>query len=68
MIEPLLAKEAAEHALEGAAMKLLELYDLIGLQPEMILEASKRVPSQECCTLAAVSGDPGASDMLTGLL
>jgi len=36
MIEPLLAKEAAEHALEGAAMKLLELYDLIGLQPEMI--------------------------------
>ena len=39
-----------------------------GLQPETILEASERVPSQECHTPAAVSEDPGASDMLTGLL
>ena len=39
-----------------------------GLQPETILEASKRVPSQECHTPAAVSEDPGAPEMLTGLL
>ena len=38
-----------------------------GLQPEMTLEASKRVPSQECRTPAAVSEDTGAPDMLTGL-
>ena len=34
----------------------------------MILEASKRVPSQECRTPTVVSEEPGAPDMLTGLL
>ena len=34
----------------------------------MILEASKRIPSKECRTPAAVSEDPGAPDMLMGLL
>ena len=39
-----------------------------GLQPETILEASKQVPSQECHTPPAVSEDPGAPKILTGLL
>ena len=30
-----------------------------GLQPETILEASKRIPSKDCRTSAAVSEDPG---------
>ena len=36
-----------------------------GLQPETILGASKRIPSKECRTPAAVSEDPGAPEMLT---
>ena len=39
-----------------------------GLQPETILEASKRIPSKECRTPAAVSEDPGAPEMLTDML
>ena len=39
-----------------------------GLQPEMILEASKRIPSKECRTSAAVSEDTGAPEMLTDML
>lgn len=38
------------------------------LQPETILEASKQIPSKECRTLAAVSEDPGAPEMLTDML
>ena len=33
-----------------------------------ILEASKRIPSKECRTPAAVSEDPGAPEMLTDML
>ena len=39
-----------------------------GLQPETILEASKRIPSKECRTPSAVSEDPGAPEMLTDML
>ena len=39
-----------------------------GLHPETIPEASKRIPSKECRTLAAVSEDPGAPEMLTDML
>ena len=39
-----------------------------GLQPEMVLEARKRVPSLECHTSAVVSEDPGAPEMLTDML
>ena len=39
-----------------------------GLQPETILEVSKRIPSKDCHTSAAVSEDPGASGMLTDML
>ena len=42
--------------------------ELSGLQPETILEASKRIPSKECRTPAAVSEDPGAPEMLTDML
>ena len=39
-----------------------------GLQPETILEASGQIPSKECRTPAAVSGDPGAPKTLTDML
>ena len=39
-----------------------------GSQPETIPEASKRIPSKECRTPAAVSEDPGAPEMLTDML
>ena len=39
-----------------------------GLQPETVLEASKRVPSLECRTPTVVSEDPGAREMLTDML
>ena len=42
--------------------------ELSGLQPETILEASKRIPSKGCRTPAAVSEDPGAPEMLTDML
>jgi len=42
--------------------------ELFGLQPETIREASKRIPSKECRTPAAVSEDPGAPEMLTDML
>ena len=42
--------------------------ELSGLQPEMILEASKWIPSKECQTPAAVFEDPGAPEMLTDML
>ena len=38
------------------------------LQPKTILEVSKRIPSKECRTSAAVSKDPGAPEMLTDML
>ena len=42
--------------------------ELSDLQPETILEASKRIPSKECRTPAAVSEDPGVPEMLTDML
>ena len=41
---------------------------LSSLQPETILEASERIPSKECRTSAAVSGDPEAPAMLMDML
>ena len=41
---------------------------LSGLQPEMILETSKRISSKEGRTPAAASEDPEAPDMLTDML
>ena len=38
------------------------------LQPEMILEMSKRIPSKEGRAPTAASEDPAAPDMLRGLL
>ena len=39
-----------------------------GLQPETILEVSKRIPSKDCRTSAAVSEDPGVPEILTDML
>ena len=39
-----------------------------GLQPETVLEVSKRVPSLECRTPVVVSKDPRAPEMLTDML
>ena len=41
---------------------------LSGLQPEMILDTSKRIPSKEGRTAAAASEDPEEPDMLTDIL
>ena len=41
---------------------------LSGLQTETVLEASERIPSKECRTSAAVSGDPEAPAMLMDML
>jgi hypothetical protein len=41
---------------------------LSGSPPETALEASKRIPSKECCTPAADSEDPAAPEMLTDML
>ena len=42
--------------------------ELSGLQPKIILEASGWIPSKECRTPVAVSGDPGAPETLTDML
>ena len=39
-----------------------------GLPPGTILGESKRIPSKECHTPAAVSEDPGAPEILTDML
>ena len=68
------AKETRKELPEGGASVTQGLGtkndgpELSGLQPETILEASKRVPSQECRTPAVVSEDPGAPEMLTDML
>jgi len=42
--------------------------ELSGLQPEMILEAGKRIPLKECRAPATVSKDPRVLETLTDIL